>query len=374
MFSTAIKFILYDKPKSFGALAGIIISIFLVGQQAGIFIFLTNAMKSLVANNNQYIWVIDGKTEDANQLADLDMRIGREIASLPGVEKVYPVVKAAGGAKFENGNTAGMTIIGSEAPDFIGGPWNLSTVKKEAMLPDGAIITEFFDKTNYGGLNEGDYFELNGNKVYNAGLTRGVRGFGGAPYVFTTIERARALAKMPNYRASFFLVKWNNQVPMEKVIATINNEMSYVRAWDPEKLAQGTVNKVLKSSGIALSVGSLIIFAILSGLIIIGLTLYSAAIDRIKDYGTLKAIGATNNYITRLIMTQAFIISIAGFMIGRGLVEGFRLGIAKVGTYFEFPPALEIGFLMLTITISIAGSLFAIKRINSLEPAQVFRG
>ncbi len=374
MFLTALKFILYDKPKSFGALAGIIISIFLVGQQAGIFIFLTNAMKSLVANNSEYIWVVDGKTKDANQLADLDMRIGREIASLPGVEKVYPVVKAAGGAKFENGNTAGMTIIGSESPDFIGGPWNLYSVEKEAMLPDGAIITEFFDKTNYGGLKEGEYFELNGNKVYNAGLTRGVRGFGGAPYVFTTIERARALAKMPNFKTSFFLVKWDKNIPIKTVIATINNKMSYVRAWDPEELAQGTVNKVLKSSGIALSVGSLIIFAILSGLIIIGLTLYSAAIDRIKDYGTLKAIGATNGYITRLIMTQAFIISIVGFIIGRSLVEGFRVGIANVGTYFEFPPILQVGFFLLTVIISLAGSLFAIKRINSLEPAQVFRG
>jgi putative ABC transport system permease protein len=374
MFKTALKFILYDKPKSFGALAGIVISIFLVGQQAGIFIFLTNAMKSLVANNDQYIWVVDGKTEDANQLADLDTRIGRQIASLPGIEKVYQVVKVAGGAKFENGNTAGMTIIGSEAPEFVGGPWNLSTVTKEAMLPDGAIITEFFDIRNYGGLKEGEYFELNGNKVYNAGLTKGVRGFGGAPYVFTTIERARAIGKIPTYKASFFLVKWDKKIPIETIIDRINTNISYVRAWDPQKLAEKTVSKVLKSSGIALSVGSLIIFAILSGLIIIGLTLYSAAIDRIKDYGTLKAIGATNGYITRLIMTQALIISLVGFIIGRGLVEGFRLGVAKVGTYFEFPPYMQIGFFLLTIVISLIGSFFAIKRINSLEPAQVFRG
>jgi putative ABC transport system permease protein len=55
MFATAIRFILYDKPKSLGVLAGIVISIFLVGQQLGIFIFLTNAMKSIVANNNAYI-------------------------------------------------------------------------------------------------------------------------------------------------------------------------------------------------------------------------------------------------------------------------------------------------------------------------------
>ena len=37
MFRTAIRFIRYDKPKSIGALAGVVISIFLIGQQAEFF-------------------------------------------------------------------------------------------------------------------------------------------------------------------------------------------------------------------------------------------------------------------------------------------------------------------------------------------------
>jgi putative ABC transport system permease protein len=147
-----------------------------------------------------------------------------------------------------------------------------------------------------------------------------------------------------------------------------------VRAWAPEVFAASTVNNVLKSSGIALSVGTLIVFAVLTGFIIIGLTLYSAAIDRIKDYGTLKAIGASNGYITRLILLQALIISLAGFAIGMGMVEGFRLGVGKAGTLFDFPPGLRFGFFLLTLSIALGGSLFAIRRIIALEPAQVFRG
>ncbi len=374
MLKTAIQFILYDKPKSIGVLAGVVISIFLVGQQAGIFIFLTNAMKSLVANNAGYIWVVDSKTDNANQLAKLDMRLGREIASLPAVEQVYPVVIAAGAAQFDDGINAGMTIIGSQAPDFVGGPWGIDSTRKVDMIPEGAILTEIFDQKTYGGLAMGEYFELNGKKVYNAGFTRGVRGFGGAPYVFTTIERARALGNFSTDKASLFLIKWKPGAGKEQAIAQINATFPSVRAWDAQVFAQSTVNKVLSSSGIALSVGSLIVFAVLSGFIIIGLTLYSAAIDRIKDYGTLKAIGATNGYITRLILTQAFLISLAGFLIGRGLTEGFRLGVGKAGTIFEFPPMLEVGFFLLTMFIALGGCLFAIRRITSLEPAQVFRG
>ncbi|HRI58288.1 MAG TPA: ABC transporter permease [Saprospiraceae bacterium] len=374
MFKTAIKFILYDKPKSLGALAGIIISIFLVGQQAGIFLFLTDAMKSLVANNNQYIWVVDSKTDNGNQLSALDMRVGRQIASLPGVERVHPVVIVAGAAKFENGKSSGLTLIGSEAPDFVGGPWNLFTAKRTDMLPEGAVVTEFFDSKTLGGLQPGDYFEINGQKVYNAGLTKGVRGFGAASYAFTTIERARSLSSFSKDKASLFLVKWKPGADKRQVINSINASISNIRAWDADEFAAATVTTVLRTNGIAASFGSLIAFAIVAGFIIIGLTLYSSAIDRIKDYGTLKAIGATNGYITRLILTQAFILAVVGFVIGRGMVEGFRQGIASAGTIFHFPMWLQYAFFFLTLFIALGGCLFAIRRINSLEPAQVFRG
>lgn len=374
MFRTAYKFIRYDKAKSLGALAGIVISVFLVGQQAGLFIFLTDAMRSLVDNNKGYIWVTDETTTNANQLSLLDTRKGNEIASLPGVERVYPVVVATVGAKFANGKTSGLALIGSQAPGFVGGPWRLYTAKPQDMLPDGAIITDFYDAKAHGGLKPGDYFEVNGKKVYNAGLTRGARSFGGGLLAFTTIERARYLGNVSTNKVSFYLVKHKPGVTEASVIQAINQSINGVRAWNADALSETTVRTVLATNGIAASFGSLIGFAIISGLVIIGLTLYSAAIDRIKDYGTLKAIGATNGYISRLILMQAFLFAVVGFVVGRGLVEGFRYGIAQSGTLFYFPGWFDFALFAVTILISLGGSVFAIRRINSLEPATVFRG
>ena len=164
-----------------------------------------------------------------------------------------------------------------------------------------------------------------------------------------------------------------DEVDVEAVVlvGTVVGAIEYFHAPDSPMWRLGVVVAIAMTA--ALSVGTLIIFAVLSGLVIIGLTLYSAAIDRLRDYGTLKAIGATNGYITRLILSQALLISMVGFAFGRLLVEGFRMGIAQAGTLFHFPPAVQIGFFLLTLIISLGGSLFAIRRINSLEPAQIFR-
>ena len=374
MLRTAIRFLLYDKAKSIGAMAGVLLSVFLVGQQSGIFIFLTNAMGSLAINNPEYIWVIDNRTTNVNNLGQLDGRVGRELASIPGVRKVYPLVLAGGSAKFKNGKTSSVLMVGVQYPECAGGPWDLAEGSCADLLQDGAIITDYYDRTTLGNAKIGEYFEINGKQAFIAGNTKGVRSFGGT-YVFTTIERARYLGNFPDTKASAFLVEWQPNANEEQVIANINaSKINGIRAWNSEDLANSTILEVLASSGIAFSVGSLIIFVLISGFVIIGLTLYSSAIDRIRDYGTLKAIGAPNSYVRRLIFTQAFIVAVLGFAIGFALVQGFKRGIAQAGTIFEFPFWLQVGFLIVTLFIAFFGSLFAIRRVTSLEPSAVFRG
>jgi putative ABC transport system permease protein len=102
--------------------------------------------------------------------------------------------------------------------------------------------------------------------------------------------------------------------------------------------------------------------------------MYSAALDRIRDYGTLKGIGATNGYIVRLILLQAFLFSLVGFGIGYLFIDLFRQGVGKAGTVFTYSPIMIMGFFLVTLLISLGGAAFAIRRIVSLEPASVFRG
>ncbi len=374
MLRTALRFLIYDKAKTIGALAGVIISVFLIGQQVGLLFFFFDAMGALAKNNPDYIWVTDNKTTNVNALSPMDMRVGWQLASIPGVAQIYPLVVAAGSAKFANGKSGGLLLIGVQYPEFAGGPWRLDNAPKEVMLTDGAVVTDYFDRAALGDANVGDYFEINGKKVFIAANTKGVRSFGGN-YAFTTIERARYLGNFPTTKASAFLVKWDASMTREQVIANINASNIYgIRAWDSEALAESSIRELLGSSGIAISLGSLITFALIVGFVIIGLTLYSAAIDRIRDYGTLKAIGANNWYVRRLILSQAFLIACMGFALGFVLVLGFKQGVAQAGTLFEFPGWVPFALFGVTLLIAFFGSAFAIQRIVSLEPSAVFRG
>jgi putative ABC transport system permease protein len=373
MFKTAWRFIVFDKPKSIGALFGVVISIFLIGQQVGIFIFLTNAMSKLVDNIDTDIWVVDNKTTNVSALGQIDLRNLREIESIEGVANVYPLVVTGSAAKFENGKSAGITLVGAKAPAFVGGPWGIDSGRVSDLINEGAVSLEYFDSKLLGDAKIGARFEIGGKKAYAAIQTKGVRGFG-ASFVFTTIERARYYSKFPNNKISAVLVKLKPGADKEQVMATIDHNMVGVKAWTKEGFSKATVNTVLTSSGIALSVGTLIIFAILSGSVIIGLTLYSAATDRLRDYATLKAIGATNGYVIKLILIQAFMVALFGYVLGTFLMEMFRLGISNAGTTYSYTPLMYVAFAVVTLLISMVGAVAAIFRITKVEPASVFRG
>jgi putative ABC transport system permease protein len=116
-----------------------------------------------------------------------------------------------------------------------------------------------------------------------------------------------------------------------------------------------------------------VIFAIISGFFIIGLTMYSATYDRLKDYGTLKAIGATNSYITRLVLAQSFLYSVVGFVISWIMLIGTKYGMAKAGLIIRLTPLFLLFLFTVTLLIAVGSSFFSTSKLKKVEPSSVFR-
>lgn len=379
MFLIALRFIRYDKAKSIGVVIGIVISIFLIGQQIGILSFLTGLMGGLVANADQnvgQIWVVDNVTKNANELSPLDERIGRQIRSITGVAETYGIIIGAATVKFDNGKTAPIILIGSEAPSFAGGPLESKILhgERDDLIPDGAVSAEYFDAQTFNhSVDVGTLVEINGKHARIAVQTKNARGFAGA-FFFTTLSRARYYSGFADTKVSAIAVRVEEGQNLDSVCAAIDRTIYGVHAWKSADLEAATIGFITVTSNIGVSIGSLVVFAVISGFFIIGLTLYSAALDRIRDYGTLKAIGATNGYVRRLILTQSFIVAITGYVLAITLLEVFRVSVSKAGLTYTYSPMILLLLFAVTMFISVGGSLFAIRKVNNVEPASVFRG
>lgn len=377
MLKLAWKFIRYDRAKSIGIITAIVISIFLIGQQLGLLFYLMGLMGNLAGNaptQQNQIWIIEGQSKNMNTINAIDARLVQEIASLPNIKSTQPVVLAPASASFLDGKTAAITLVGSNGPNFIMGPTNDKILEGsiQNLMTPKAVSAEIFSAKNWNtSLTTNKPLEINGKSAQIKIITKNAQAFG-ASLMYTSLANAQFYGNIPPSKVSIIVAELADPSSKEKTIAEINQLYPNLQAWDVEKLRTSTVKEILITSNMGMSFGTLVVFAMISGFFIIGLTLYSSALDRIKDYGTLKAIGAKKRYVNKLIIAQAFLFALIGYFIALILLFGFKFGVAGSGLIVDISIPFALFLLVLTLVISIGGSLFAVRKIAKLEPASVF--
>lgn len=376
MLRSAFDFIRYDRSKALGLLLGILLCTFLIGQQVSLLFFHMDMIGCLINNTAADVWVIDNINRNANQLGRIDERFLREIRSVEGVEMASPLVIVNTQARFADGQNANVFLVGSEAPQLVAGPDSSKIVagRRSDLMQSGAVSADYFDATTFGGTTDvGTRFEINGREAVIRAQTKGVRGLA-VNFLYTTLDRARFYGNFPPNAYSAITVRVRPGYNPDTVVRAINRQIFGIRAWTSQDLLSMTVNIVLGNTGIGVVFMLMVVFAVISGLFIIAISMYSTVVDRLKDYGTLKALGASDGYVTRLILTQAVLYALTGYLLATGFLELFKQMVANAGILLVFHIHFRIALLVVTLLMAVVSSLFAIRRINSLEPATVFRG
>jgi putative ABC transport system permease protein len=266
-------------------------------------------------------------------------------------------------------------IIGSDFPTLAAGPYSelINQGEIESLAAPEVVSIDFYDKkTLRYDVKLGTRFEINGKSAIVGVITKDAKGFT-SPLIYTTTDKARQYSRMSATQVSGIIVTVPDATKINSVVSQINNIAPDLKAWPAEEIRTSTIVNVMTANNMGMSFATLVLFGIISGFFIIGLTMYSSTYDRIKDYGTLKAIGASGGYITRLVIAQSFIYAIFGYIVSLVLLFVSKIGMAKGGLIINLSPAL-LGFLLLTtIIISVGSSYFSIRKLKSVEPSSVFR-
>lgn len=378
MFTTAFKFIRFEKAKSTGILLGIVISIYLIGLELGMFFYLSTLVGGIINNSKpeySQVFVVNKLTNNANILSPFDKRWVNQLRSIDGVDDTHALVMSNVSIRFDNGESAPAMIVGSQFPKLVGGPADhlLYQGSLENLFRQGIVSTEFYDTKAFGyQLQIGSHFEIAGKSASIGAITKNARTFS-SPILYTSDENVRYFTGMSENLINAVIVTVKDAAKIDFVIRQINAVAPDLKAWKANDIKMKTIVTVMTANNMGMSFGTLVLFAIISGFFIIGLTMYSATYDRIKDYGTLKAIGASNRYITSLVVTQSFIFAILGFSISLLMLIVTRYGMSKAGLLIDLSPPLLIFLISVTLFISVASSFFSVSKLRKLEPSSVFR-
>jgi len=153
-----------------------------------------------------------------------------------------------------------------------------------------------------------------------------------------------------------------------------------------ESFSVSTSEQLLETFGSILSVVQAVIIGIASIALIVGgigimNTMYTAVLERTKEIGTMKAVGAKNSDILLIFLIEAGLIGLIGGFIGLVLGMGLSKAVeyAIVNFYsltllkINFDPIIIIGVLLFSFVVGSISGVLPAYQASRLKPADALR-
>lgn len=373
MWTLARKILMHDRIKFAVAAAGVSVSVWLVLVQVGLYLgFMQNA-SNLIDHASADIWVTGTGNENFDFAAPIDERQAYRIAQVPGVAETEKVILSFGQFKLPGGGNQGVEIVGLERKARMLRPWNVVDGDDLRIAEvDGVVVDRSeFAKLGLDGL--GDRREITGARTRVVALTDGIRSFTTSPFVFTNLDSARTYTRLPGDKLTYVLVSAEDGVDVRELCARID-ALPDVDAYTKADFSARARDYWSTRTGVGTGFFMTAIMGVLVGLVVVGQILYNGTLEHLKEYGTLKAMGATAGSIVRTILYQALLSAAVGYAVGGVLAAGARVGVRAANLTVVLSPSLLAGTAVLTVAMCTLASLLSILKVLRLDPASVFKG
>ncbi|MFA5872949.1 MAG: FtsX-like permease family protein [Anaerolineales bacterium] len=257
-------------------------------------------------------------------------------------------------------------LIGYD-PDRGGGPWRIHTGREPQT--DGEMVLDRILAERHN-LTLGDSIELMGQNFTIVGLSDGTTSWM-TSFFFIRKSAAEKLLRAPG-AVSFLLLTPSEGADTNELVRRLD-DLQGVNALTKTTMATNDIKLFAKIFSAPLKL--MVAIAFLVGTMIIGLVIYTATVERQREYGVLKAIGAPNRVLYTVVTMQALFASLAGSVVGILLAYGAAEWIMSARPQFliAFDPWDITWALFAGLGMALAAALFPARVVAGLAPAEVFR-
>lgn len=286
------------------------------------------------------------------------------VRSVPGVQAASPVL-ARWTVLNLHGSKRVVTVIGF-TPGGLGGPWALAGGR--SVRGGGEVVIDQALAAEHG-IPLGGILPVAGRSFRVVGLSAGTRAFMGTGYVFMSLRSAGTLFGQPS-TATFILVRTADPARVKAAIAARTG----LSVDSPAVVAAAERAVYARVLGGIFNLMVLIAFA--AGTLIVALTVYSAIVERLREYGIAKAMGARRRRLFSIVAGQTLVLSVLGLVAGFLLYVGGSRLIAALRPQFQSELTFR-AVLVVVVAAVVMGLLAAVvptRRVARLDPASVYRG
>lgn len=372
MVDVAWKNLFHDRVRFAITVVGVTFSVVLILAQLGIYLGMMANASTIVDHTEADIWVTSANSANFDFALPFSERKENQVQATPGVLWTDKLILGWGLLKKKDGGTENVEIIGFNPDTGVGAPWAMREGSPYDVKLARSIIVDETDDRRLGKLRLGDQVDIVGSKVKVVGISSGIKGFATAPFVFASYRTAQEILPYIGNQTVFILVKvapGYDVAEVAQALRVIKDVDIYTR-WE---YSNKTRLYWTWETGMGFAFGLTILMGILVGTVIVGQTIYTATVEHLREFGTLKAIGARNRDIYGIIVKQALATAFIGYALGLGIVQGIVRGYVSTGMTMLLPPGLMAGVFVLTVGMCLGASIISVRKVLRVDPVIVFQ-
>jgi putative ABC transport system permease protein len=271
-----------------------------------------------------------------------------------------------------------LQVVGYE-PGRPGGPVHL-VAGREITRSHYELIAD-----RQTGLDLGEMIRLGRNDYTVVGVTSGVVTLSGDSIVYMSLrdaqklqfdltpaaarrETARGAARTQTDLVNAVVAQLTPEMPVDEVAEVIRRwkHLSVLTgAQQSQLLTQTVIERARRQLGMFMGILTIV------SAVIIALIIYTLTMDKVREIATLKLIGAPDRTIIGLILQQALLMGVAGFIAGTTLVYLFNGWFPRRIVMLPGDIATLFG---VVIVVCLLGSLLGVRAALRIDAARALTG
>jgi len=380
--------LLSERMRLLISVGGVALAVFLISLLLSLYRGWDEKVGGFVEHSNVDLWVASEGAEDFLTAASLLPTEGEEAEQATGyldahafVDEWSPlIVRLMKGVRVDQisdgeekfGTEMDIHFIGFDPATQLGGPVEIVEGKD---VPDaGEVIIDERLSQRYA-VDVGDVLRAGARDWQVVGKSKG-GDFVATQTVFARHEDAQEALRIGG-ATTFYAIKVREGLDPKTLQADIEglavqNEAPVV-TFTREEFASNTRDRILNN---ILPILFMVLgLAFIVGLAVAGLTIYTATIEKSREYGILKAVGFPNGYLYRLVLEQSAATAVMGFLVGFGLtliVAPFSTDIVPQFVLFtRWQDVVAVAGA--TVVMALIAAYIPVRRLAQIDPTTVFK-
>ena len=275
--------------------------------------------------------------------APMPIKVGGVLAKLPHVKSVAPAIQQP--------SSAGTLeiITGIDLPSYesmsagfrylAGGPF---------QGPNDVLVDDLFAQSKHAKV--GDTIDILNNKFRISGIVE--RGKGGRKFV--PLDTLQDLIGARD-KATVFYLKLDDPANVDAVVDEIKNVPGMERYMANSMASYLAMVTTSNYPGLSTFIDVVVGISVVIGFIVIFQAMYTAVMERTREIGILKSMGASKFYIVNVVLRETMLLALSGIVLGIVVSMAARAGLAH-----RFPllqVVVDSGWIVRATLIAIAGAI-----------------